>query len=81
MESNENKKKALDVAIAEIRKRLWKGNSNEAWKIRQGASSGGDGSDRSLSLTLLWEWAECQRDELWKSMDRNPVVRQRLHCT
>ena len=35
----------------------------------------------SLSLDIALGMGGVPKDELWKSMDRNPVVRQRLHCT
>ena len=76
--ANEDKKRALDAAIAKLEKDIGKGTV-----MRLGDPSAQVAVETiptgSLSLDLALDLAEYRRDVLLRSMDRSPAVRRRLH--
>ena len=75
---NEEKQKALEAALGHIEKQYGKGSV-----MKLGDSSSNMVEKRFRQALLDWilrlESVECRRDVSWRSTDRNPVVRQRLH--
>ena len=67
MALDENKKKALDAAIAKLEKDFGKGT---VMKL-------GD----SAAQVWPWDWAASPKDVSLRSTDRSPAVRRRLPCT
>ena len=90
--AREDKLKALDAAISQIEKQYGKGSimklgDNSAHMNVETIPTGSLSLDIALGLGGLpsalishWGWAVSQREELLRSMVRNPVVRQRLPC-
>ena len=77
--AREDKLKALDAAISQIEKQYGKGSimklgDNSAHMNVETIPTG------SLSLDIALGLGGLQREELLRSMVRNPVVRQRLPC-
>lgn len=77
--AREDKLKALDAAISQIEKQYGKGSimklgDNSAHMNVETIPTG------SLSLDMHLVLEDFQREELLRSMVRNPVVRQRLPC-
>ena len=73
MANNEDKKKALDAAIAKLEKDFGKGT---VMKLGDPAAQVSVETIPTGSLSL-----EVFQEDVWlRSMDRSPVVRQQLHC-
>lgn len=61
--NSEEKKKALDAAIAKLEKDFGNGCSDEAGRVR-GTCVSRDGSDWMPGVWILhWDWGECQKEE------------------
>ena len=79
MANNEDKKKALDAAIAKLEKDFGKGTvmklGDPAAQVSVETIPTG-----SLSLDIALDSEVFQEDVWLRSTDRSPVVRQQLHC-
>ena len=80
MANNEDKKKALDAAIAKLEKDFGKGTvmklGDPAAQVSVETIPTG-----SLSLDICTGDSEVFQEDVWlRSTDRSPVVRQQLHC-
>ena len=74
MAGNDEKKKALDAAIAKLEKDFGKGTV-----MKLGDSSAHVAVETVPTGCLHLDWAACRRDVSSRSMVRNQAVRQRLH--
>ncbi len=75
--NKDDKLKALDAALTQIEKAYGKGS------VMKLGDSGTNMNVETvptgaLSLISLLAWEGSPKEELWKSMDRNPVVRPPL---
>ena len=79
MANNEDKKKALDAAIAKLEKDFGKGT---VMKLGDPAAQVSVRQFRQdLSVWILHWDSEVFQEDVWlRSTDRSPVVRQQLHC-
>ena len=78
MANNEDKKKALEAAIAKLEKDFGKGT---VMRLGDPKAQVAVETVPTGAWISHWDLEACRREGLWRSTGRSPAVRRRWRCT